>query len=179
MIITITGKPGIGKTTVFTKVVNDVKQHGLVVGGFVCPEVRSGGVRVGFKIIDMMSGSQGWLARILDDCPNQLRVGRYCIDVDDAVGIGVEAVMKAVNDADLLCIDEIGPMELKVGQLRDAIIYALGGSKNLLAVIHWRLNDPTITELLKTSTKYEVTFSNRDFLPNIIVNELLKNLRKH
>lgn len=178
MIIIITGRPGIGKTTVFTKVVDKIRKYGFVVGGMICPEVRSDGVRTAFKIVDLMSGSQGLLAYTSVKCPENLRVGKYCVNVDDAVSIGVKAIENAVSNADLVCIDEIGPMELRVKEVRNAIIYALKNSKNILAVVHWRLNDYTIIELIKTARTYEVTLRNRDSLPDIIVNELLKSLKK-
>ncbi len=178
MIIVITGRPGIGKTTVFTKVVEEVRKYGFVVGGMICPEVRSGGVRTAFKIVDLMNGSQGVLASTSVKCPENLRVGKYCVNVDDAIFIGVKAIEDAVSKADLTCIDEIGPMELKVKEVRNAIINALKNSKNVLAVVHWRLNDHAVIELIKTARTYEVTLRNRDNLPNIIVNELLKSLKK-
>ncbi len=174
--IVITGRPGIGKTTVFTKVVGKIREHGFVVGGIVCPEVRSGGVRAGFKVVDLLSGSQGWLARASVDCPKELRVSKYCIDVDGVVSVGVNAILEAVSKADVVCIDEIGPMELRVGQLKDAIIYALRNSRNVFAVTHWRLDDYDVLTLLKGAVRYEVTLSNRDLLPGIITGELLGGL---
>lgn len=177
MIIVVTGRPGIGKTTIFTKVVEEVKKHGFVVGGIVCPEVRSGGIRIGFKIIDLMSGSQGWLARTSTNCLNTLKISKYCINVDDVVSIGVRAIINAVESADIVCIDEIGPMELKIKELRDAIIYALESSENVLAVVHQRLNDLNIIKLLRTAVTYEVTLDNRELLPRIITSELLRSLK--
>ncbi len=173
MIIVVTGRPGIGKTTVFIKVVEEVRKQGLTVGGIVCPEVRSSGVRVGFKIVDLMSGSQGWLAYTSTNCPNALRVGKYCINVGDAISVGVKAIVDAVKNADVVCIDEIGPMELRIRELRDAIIHALESSGNVLVVVHQKLNDPKIVRLLKTAVVHEVTLGNRELLPSIIKRELL------
>ena len=176
MIIVITGRPGIGKTTVFTKVVEKVRKYGFVVGGIVCPEVRVSNVRVGFKIVNLMSGEEGWLARQSINCRPELRVSKYCIEVRDVVSVGVKALMDATANADIVCIDEIGPMELRVKELRDAIIGTLRNSRNVLAVTHWRLEDKNILELVKSAIKYEVNIGNRDILPNIISDKLLQNL---
>lgn len=176
MIIVLTGRPGVGKTTVFTKVVEDIRRHGYVVGGIVCPEFRVEGVRSGFKIVDIMEGAEGWLARTSPNCPNDLRVGKYCINVSDAVSIGVKALTNAAINADVICIDEIGPMELRVRQLRDAIIYVLRNPKNVLAVTHWRLSDSEVGELLRNAVRYEVTLVNRNSLPGIVASRLLGSL---
>lgn len=176
MIIVITGRPGIGKTTVFTKIVENVRRYGFVVGGIVCPEVRVNNVRVGFKIVNLMSGEEGWLAKQSINCRPELRVSKYCIEVRDVLSVGVKALTDAIASADIICIDEVGPMELRVKELRNAIVNALRSSKNVLAVIHWRLDDRGIVELVKSAIKYEVNIGNRDILPNIISDILLRSL---
>lgn len=172
-IVALTGRPGIGKTTVFTRVISRLRSLGLVVGGIACPEVRVGNSRVGFKIVDLMSGEEGWLARSSMTCIQQRRISKYCIEVDDAITIGVKALGRAIQYADIIGIDEIGPMELRVPQLRDAIVDALSRSKRVLAVVHWRLSDESIIRLLKPALKYEVNLSNRETLHEEVLNVLL------
>jgi len=176
LIVVITGRPGIGKTTVFTKVLTRLKQHNLIIGGIVCPEVRSGTVRVGFKIRDLMSGEEGWLARTSIECPNGLRVGRYCVVLDDSVNVGVNALSKALRLAHVIGIDEVGPMELRVRELRDAIINVLKNPKVVVAVTHWRLNDYEILQLLRGAIRYEVNLINRNSLPEVIASTILSKL---
>ncbi len=172
-IVVLTGRPGIGKTTVFARVISRLRSIGLIVGGIVCPEVRVGNSRIGFKIVDLMSGEEGWLARLSVACAQQKRVGKYCVEVDDVITIGVKALKKAMQYADIIGIDEIGPMELSVPQLRDAIISTLSHSRRVLAVVHLRLNDEFIIKLLKPALKYEVNLSNRETLHEEILNALL------
>jgi len=47
----LTGRPGIGKTTVLLRIVEKLKKEGLKVDGLISREVREDGARVGFKII--------------------------------------------------------------------------------------------------------------------------------
>lgn len=156
----ISGPPGVGKTTVFLRVIELLKNDGLKIGGFICPEVRRGGQRVGFKIIDLMGGDEGWLAKICDS--GGPRVGRYCVDVEDAVTIGVNAIEKALENAELIAIDEIGPMELSVPQLKSAIYYVLKSNKILLAVIHWKLKESLLKLVSNQWELFPVSVSNRD-----------------
>ena len=62
-VLLLTGAPGVGKTTVLTKTVDALKAKGINVGGMISREVREGGVRVGFEILDLSSGKRGWLAQ--------------------------------------------------------------------------------------------------------------------
>jgi nucleoside-triphosphatase THEP1 len=58
----LTGRPGVGKTTALIKILHMLQADGHVVGGFYTREVRSGGVRRGFEVYDIMSGKKGMLA---------------------------------------------------------------------------------------------------------------------
>jgi len=172
--IYVTGRPGIGKSTVILKVINKLKEANIKIGGILCPEVRgSHGGRIGFKIVDILTGKSGWLAHkhLFKEGP---RIGRYVVNVHDALNIGVTALKNALDNADVIVIDEVGPMELSVPELRSEILNVLSKGVNVLAVVHYKLRDPTILETLKSYKRYEVTIYNRNMLPNIIVNEILK-----
>lgn len=177
----ITGKPGVGKTTLFMNVVNLLRGRGVRVGGFMCPEVRAGGRRIGFKIVALDTNEEGWLARRQAIVPGP-RIGSYTVVAEDAVRVGVSALDRALKVADLVCIDEIGPMELAVRELRDAIINVLASEVNLLAVIHWklRLRDPYVYDLaVRGSKTYEVTEANRNALKAVVATDVLRVVGRH
>jgi nucleoside-triphosphatase len=158
----ISGPPGVGKTTTFLKVIELLREDGLRIGGFICPEVRAGGRRIGFKIVDLMSGEEGWLAKLCEG--GEPRIGRYCVNVEAATAVGVNSIKKAVEDSDLIAIDEIGPMELSVPQLRSAIYDVLRSDRVLLAVIHWKLKDTILKSLSGRWELFSVSLSNRDWI---------------
>jgi len=179
--IIITGRPGVGKTTIFMHVIDIVKRKGYSVGGIVCPEVREGGFRVGFLIIDLMTGRKDWLAhkRLFRSGP---RIGRYVVNVEGAGELGANAIGKAISEADLIAIDEIGPMELLIPKLKKAIIDALKSNKPLLSVIHWRMRDSQILSLTRNAMKYYITEASRNTLKSDIekrVLEVLENWKRH
>ncbi len=170
-IIVITGRPGIGKTTIFNKVVDTLNNNNVRVGGIICPEVREGYSRVGFRIKDLMTGEEEWLAHkyLFKDGP---RIGKYI--VNPLAGLfGAQALERALREADVIGIDEIGPMELKLNKLRDAIIKILESSKPVIAVVHYRMRDPIITRLLGNAERYIVTLENRNFLADKIISRIL------
>lgn len=173
----ITGRPGVGKTTVLVRVIEAVKSRGFRVGGMICREVRVGGSRIGFKVEDLDGGGWGWLARV--DFKTSVRVGRYGVNLKDLNDIGVKALENALENPEihLIALDEIGPMELKSRRFREAVMKLVHGSKPVIAVVHHRARDPLI-ELVKSQgfKVIEVTRINRDRLPGRIASEVLKML---
>lgn len=161
-IVAITGRPGIGKTTIFVRVFEKLQRDGFKITGFVCPEVRRGGRRIGFLIRSLDGKLERWLARI-DGCDGP-RVGRYytCMEAVDVAS----HVLRQLPSADLVMIDEIGPMELKLPGIRSVIMEALRSNKPGIYVVHERLRDPEIEKILsREACIYTVTLENRDKLP--------------
>ncbi len=114
----LTGSPGSGKTTVLEKTVKALKERGIRVGGMISREVREGGVRVGFEISDVATGKRGWLAHVNQHAGPQL--GRYQVNLRDLETVGAQAIANALENSDVVAIDEIGPMELFSEKLKTA-----------------------------------------------------------
>ncbi|MEO3993255.1 MAG: NTPase [Desulfurococcaceae archaeon TW002] len=170
----ISGPPGVGKTTVFLRVIELLRNDGLKIGGFICPEVRRGGQRVGFKIIDLMSSDEDWLAKLC--VSGGPRIGKYCVNTAAATAIGVNAIKKALENADLIAIDEIGPMELSVSQLKSAIYEVLKSNRVLLAVIHWKLKDSLLKLLSSQWELFLISISNRDWIHKTLYSKIRASL---
>jgi nucleoside-triphosphatase len=168
-VILLTGNPGVGKTTMLTKTVNVLKQKGYCVGGMISREVREGGTRVGFELLDLRGGRRGWLARINQALGPQ--VGKYRVNTKDLDAIGAEAIANAVEKCDFIAIDEIGPMELFSEKFKQATLKALESRKPVLAVVHCKAKDRLIREAKNREDAeiFTVTHENRDKLPEAIV----------
>ncbi|RLE75205.1 MAG: NTPase [Thermoprotei archaeon] len=176
--ILVTGRPGIGKTTVVRRVAELCSRAGLKAGGMVTYEVREGGRRVGFKILDLMTGEEGVLAWV--GLPGRLRVGRYTVSLEGLEGVGVRAIRRALEGADVVIIDEIGPMELYSEEFKRAVEDALASDKPVVATIHVRADRYPFCRRVKSTPGvkvYTVTLSNRNALPRVIFSELSSLLR--
>ena len=99
--ILITGRPGIGKTTVIQKVLERMKP---MAGGFFTEEIRKRGNRLGFRVRDIHTGKEGILAHV--EHRGGPRVGKYGVDIDSFEEIGVAALVEAMGREGCVVIDE-------------------------------------------------------------------------
>ena len=136
--VLVTGRPGVGKTTAVLKAVEELRRSGYAVGGFVTREVRVEGRREGFIMVDLAKGEQAYLARVGEGRP---RVGRYVVFIHELERLGVPAILNAIEQADIVVVDEIGPMELLSQKFKRAVLKALESSKPVLATIHYRAGE--------------------------------------
>ncbi|WP_434730923.1 nucleoside-triphosphatase [Thermogladius sp. KZ2Tp1] len=175
--LVITGRPGVGKSTLFNKIVEALKSSGLAVAGFITFEERDPtGLRVGFKILDLKSRSWAWLAR--RDNPSPVRVGSYGVFVEEANKVVEMALKKeAVVNSDVICVDEVGPMELKLPSFKPLLISALKLGKPAILVVHYRLSDPDILRFIDRSEKVTLTLENRDELNRVLPLVVLEKVR--
>jgi nucleoside-triphosphatase len=176
-VLLLTGNPGVGKTTVLEKAVGALKNAGFSVGGMVSREVREGGVRVGFEILDLSSGRHGWLAHVNQQTGPQ--VGKYHVNIEDLNAVGAKAVADAVEQCDVVAIDEVGPMELFSEKFKEATRKALESGKPVLAVVHWKASDRLIGEAKSQddAETFTVTHENRDLLPTTLTEKIVRLLK--
>ena len=125
----LSGEAGSGKTTIIKEVLSKVSKSA---GGFYTEEIRSQGVRQGFRIITLDGGS-AILAHIGIRSPH--RVSKYGVDTYSMDKVAIPALRKAILSSDIVVIDEIGKMELFSSSLRDAVIEALESEKKILGTI--------------------------------------------
>jgi len=175
--IFLTGKPGVGKTTIMLHLIEELKKTGFNVGGFVSSEVRVNGVRVGFKIKDLTSKREGWLAHV-----NQVegpKLGKYKVNLKDLIEIGVASINEAENNPsiDVIAVDEFGPMEFFSFEFKKAVEKAIESKKPLIATIHYKIKDEFLSKV-KNFKVFEVTLENRGELPKEILREISPELRK-
>jgi nucleoside-triphosphatase len=165
----LTGRPGVGKTTVIRTVVARFPGNA---GGFYTQEIREGGRRTGFRLV-ALDGPVGILASVNVSGP--VRVGKYGVHLHDLEEVGVKALWRAVEQPDLsvVVIDEIGKMELASLAFRNAVLAALDGPKLVLATVMAR-SHPWVDNLKAGDgvTLVEVTLANRQVLPERILDWL-------
>jgi len=128
--LVLTGKPGVGKTTVVIRVVEQLRNR-LHLAGFTTAEVRdAAGHRLGFRITTL-DGREGEFARV--GLASRVRVGRYGVNLEEFERLALPALAR--RDVDLIVMDEIGKMECASGRFRRAVEDALDAPVNVLATL--------------------------------------------
>ncbi|WXG43502.1 MAG: NTPase [Promethearchaeati archaeon SRVP18_Atabeyarchaeia-1] len=138
--IIVTGPPGSGKTRLIQRIVEDLKNQGVAVGGLLTPEIRVGTERTGFHIVDIMTGEKGLMADA--SLSSDVNVGRYGVNIDVIKEIGVNALTRAMSRCEVVVIDEIGKMELYSKEFQDVVEQVLLSEKPMIGTIGEKLRHP-------------------------------------
>lgn len=164
----LTGPPGIGKTTAMRLITRELRVHGRKVGGIITSEIRDSRGRLGFQIEDISTHKVGTLAHIHEKLSDGPSVGKYHVNLFNIETIGAEAITNAVHTADVVIIDEIGPMELKSRGFIVAVESALGSQKGVIGTIHRMSTHPLVNAIRSNPDCHilEVSLHNRDKIPS-------------
>jgi nucleoside-triphosphatase len=159
--IAITGRPGIGKTTFCLKVYDALKDK-MDVCGFITLEVREKGKRIGFKLRDLRSGEEAWLAKVGHA---GIAVGKY--------GVVIESIDRFAEklecNAELIIIDEVGPMELKSQKFVKSVERLLEGDVSCFFSIHLKSQHSLLRRIRREFEVFMLNEFNRDGLVDKIV----------
>ncbi len=167
--IALTGRPGVGKTTLIERVLVRVR---LSYGGMITKEIRKCGHRVGFSVIDVATGAEGILAHL--HARGGPRLGRYTVNLKDLEGIGIAAIERAIEGKDLVVIDELAPMEISSPRFIPVVERALASGKSLIISTHAHLDHPLVHRVRRELKLFRVKLSNRDALVDAVLAEFEK-----
>ncbi|BFI73273.1 nucleoside-triphosphatase THEP1 [Nanoarchaeota archaeon] len=130
MKIFITGKPGVGKTTLIKKIYSNFPEKFF---GFYTEEIRENKERIGFKIITTW-GEELLLAS--KNIRTDYRVKNYFV-IKENIDIVSEKILENININKVILIDEIGKMELYSEKFKELVNIIINDEKiNVLATIN-------------------------------------------
>ncbi|NPA86275.1 MAG: hypothetical protein GXO42_02685 [bacterium] len=162
MIITVTGVPGAGKTTLCARLYQEFCSY-QPSSGMVTEELRLGRARVGFVARRLDTGTSCLLAHVNFSGP---RVGKYGVNVQ-AFREFVRELEPAVLASRFVVLDEVGKMELLVEefeQLVHKLLTFYSREKVLLFSVHYTYNHPLCIYLREECYDYKfvLTKENRE-----------------
>lgn len=115
----VTGENGCGKTTACQRAIDLLRARGVTVSGILSlPRLDASGARTGIDALDMATGERRCLAKRVSG--GGKTVGDYTFNrpsLDWAVGrlMAAVACLRRAGPANVLVVDEVGPLELVQG----------------------------------------------------------------
>jgi nucleoside-triphosphatase len=88
--------------------------------------------RRGFRIVSL-DGHDATLSHV--DFSGRYRVSKYGVNIQNLDNVGVTAINRAIEESDLIVIDEIGKMELFSPRFREAVLKAIDSGKKVLGTV--------------------------------------------
>ena len=136
-------------------------------------EIRESGIRVGFYLEGILTHATGSLAHVKQKTGP--RVGKYHVNLEDIEHIAVTAIQRSIIEADVIVVDELGPMELNSNAFVKAVREALAAPKHFLGTIHKRASHEIIVEIKNDPTFQivELTSESRNEIPREITEKIL------
>ena len=170
-IVLLTGSPGVGKTTMVRRIADSLIARGVKVAGITTSEVRERDVRTGFRIRDLSSGAEGWLAR--KDPMGGSKIGLYRVISEDLERVGVEALRNvAKGRTDFVIVDEIGPMEMTSASFRSALVKVFHGPQPTLATVKLGSKYEEVEMIREGCLQLELTKENREQIHGILTDQI-------
>ncbi len=165
----LTGPPGVGKTTVCLRLARSLGERGWSVGGIVT--LAEGRCR---RALDLGSGRRRLLA-VSGETPAGLtgpRWGPYRFS-RRTLAWGNAVLLRTVQEMDLVVLDEVGPLELVMGEgFLPALQAVLGRPAPGLVVVRPSLLGTVAEMAARPIVLWEATEANRDALPEEIAAQL-------
>jgi len=175
--IGITGLPRSGKSAVMEKVLSMLVeertkeiilrggQDTAVVGGMRTEPIVENGERLGYKVIDIVSGVEAIMAHKSID--SRLRVLGYGIDIEALETVAIPAIEYARDECEVIVIDEIGKFTVESENFVNVVRSALEVDKPTLLTLHKKSRHPLLQDIRRRDDGriLEVTPVNRALLP--------------
>ena len=128
-----TGPKGSDKTTGAMALAEKARAAGFSVAGVAAPGLDEGGRRMGFDVVDLHTSARAALARRGRSSP--VRTGRYGF-LAEGLAMGREALScPAAMSADLVIVDEFGPLELRGEGWRPAVDALVSEARGLILLV--------------------------------------------
>ena len=176
--VAISGQPGTGKTKTVLRIAKMIEDK-FKIGGFTTNPIREDGEITGFNLKDFTTGEEELSASVLWDVkpkipgmnPESRPLG---IRLDAVNRIATASVEKAIEESDLILVDEVGKLVSESKEFSAVLKEALKCGKPMLITMHKRSRNPLLQSIRKRDDlrTLEVTPINSAILPSKAVNIL-------
>jgi nucleoside-triphosphatase THEP1 len=126
------GEKHSGKTTALADFVENARTEGFKIAGILAPSIYHNSRLMGFDVLDLRDAARAPLAR-REICGDT--VGHFTF-LDEGLRLGNAALSKeATESADLIVVDEFGPLELSGRGWRSSVDSLLDSSNHTVMLV--------------------------------------------
>ncbi|HDD60393.1 MAG: nucleotide kinase [Thermoplasmata archaeon] len=176
--IGITGLPGSGKTHALKKIIEMLRKEGITVGGMLTEPIVEGGRLVGHYIISIQTGEKGVLAK--EGLKSRKRIMGMGIDLETLENIGVTSISDAIDNCDVVVVDEVGKFEVESQSFVRVVRRALESDKVMILTLHKKSRNSLLQDIRRRDDVriLEVTPINKNILPYRVLPLLKEEVMK-
>jgi nucleoside-triphosphatase THEP1 len=168
-----TGKKHSGKTTAAAKLARTARAEGFTVVGLLAPSTYHNGRLIGYDILDLRNKTQASLAQCKT---NGSKTERFTF-IADGLKLGKDALRPAATEsADIIIVDEFGPLELRGDGWRRDVDSLLALSDALILLVVRRELADRVQELYTGTPSQVLPAIEPESIDKIITS--LKNRRR-
>ena len=161
--IGITGLPRSGKSAVMEKVLSMLKEERErelsarnlsdteIIGGICTEPILENGERLGYKVRDLVTGDEAEIAHKSID--SRLRVLGYGLNTAELERIAIPAIQHAVDNCEVIVIDEIGKFAVESEAFVNSVRNALEVDKPTLLTLH-KKKSPSLVARHQTTRRW-------------------------
>ncbi len=177
--IGITGLPRSGKSAVMQKVVDMLENERVqelrsrgegggghkIIGGVKTVPILEGTSRVGYSLVNIQTGEEATIAH--RDIDSRNRVLGLGIDTEAVSELAIPAIQEAIDDYEVIVIDEIGKFAVESESFVEIVREAIEVDKPTILTLHKKSRHPLLQDIRRRddSRVLEVTPVNRALLP--------------
>lgn len=154
--VVISGLRGTGKTSLLMALIKEFQCSDIDVKGIVSPGVFDGEKKIAIEMMDLAAGESRLFARLAEETTTDLQFGDWSFSQETLQWANQR--LASIESADVLVMDEIGPLELDMKCGLQAGLDLLALDIYRLAVITVRPKCLTaLSELLPEMTVYPLS----------------------
>ncbi|MFW6304633.1 MAG: NTPase [Candidatus Saliniplasma sp.] len=165
----ISGVIGIGKTDTLKRIISMLSEEGVNVGGMITEPILEDNRQMGFQVMNWKTKEKAVFAHLNLD--SQIRIKGYGVDIHALNQVGVRAIEEAIQNDDLILVDEIGKMEVESEEFNRIVKIALDVNKPMILTFNKKSRNPLLQDVRRRDDvrMLELTDVNRDLLPYKVV----------
>ncbi len=176
--IGISGPLGIGKSETLKTIIDMLGDEDISVGGMLTDVIMENNRPVGYQVMDWGTKEKSVFAHI--DMDSSTEVEGYGVNLDALNEVGVKAIEKAVEEKDVILVDEAGKIQVNSDKFNQVVKAAMDMDKIMIITFHKKSRSPLLQDIRRRDDVriLELTDVNKDLLPYKVVDLITDELNK-